>query len=69
MTGIVEGLRGNASQAALDIGLTAVMTRAGAARLLTEMEKAVFPEVEEEAKDLYRVGARNRGNHLVQTDR
>ena len=66
MQNVIDGLRGDASQVALDIGLRTVGTPAGAEQLLKDMEKAVFPEIHEEARDLYKAGTREHPyGHLL----
>ena len=60
---IVEGLRGEASQVAMDLGTAALMDPAadGAGILVTAMTARIFPQARAEAKELYRVGHKTRG--------
>jgi hypothetical protein len=65
MVQVVDSLRGEAEEIALDIGYAKLFTEAGTKAFLEEMEKMVFPEVRDEAKDLYRVGTKTGDHHML----
>ena len=50
MMGVIEGLRGEASQIASDIGLAKVMTQAGSKQLLIDLENAIFLDIAEDQR-------------------
>ena len=61
MAKVVEGLRGEASNIAMDIGFVKLLVaETGVASLIAEMRKMVFPHAAAEAKELYRAGHKMR---------
>ena len=54
---IVDNLRGDALQVAMDIGVTDLAKSGGIAKLIDEVRKIVFPVKKLEAKELYNQGS------------
>ena len=61
MSTIIEGLRGEAAQVAMDLGLEALEGKEALDKLLEAMRNQVYPMAQAEAKELYRVGHKVRG--------
>ena len=62
MAKVIEGLRGEASNVAMDIGFEKLISPDNGLTTLTdEMRKMVFPHAAAEAKELYRAGHKLRG--------
>ena len=62
MAKVVEGLRGEANNVAMDIGFETLLDpEKGLKTLIDEMRKMVFPQAAAEAKELYRAGHKIRG--------
>ena len=67
MSMIVESLRGEAAQTAMDIGKTILMNVGqdtnddGFVKLMADMTKKVFPYARAEAKSLYKAGNKTKG--------
>ena len=57
----VEGLRGEASQVAMDIGTYELMRETGFAKLMEGMYKIAHPHVRHEVRDMYRLGHKRSG--------
>ena len=69
---IVDSLRGDASQAAMDLGRERLMAEDGVPQLASALLAAAFPKQKSEAKDLYKAGhneagvlSRQRGESMV----
>eukprot|EP00973_Karenia_brevis_P037740 5205921-Karenia_brevis.AAC.1 len=58
---IIEGLRGEAAQIAIDIGSTEILKETGFETLKTKLRNHVFPQARAEAKELYKVGHKTKG--------
>eukprot|EP00973_Karenia_brevis_P015812 2164260-Karenia_brevis.AAC.1 len=64
---IVEGLRGEAAQIAIDIGSTKILGENGFKLLKDALRQHVFPQAPAEAKELYKVGHKFKGAMSRQT--
>ena len=61
MNSIIESLRGDAVQVAMDIKEEELLKDTGIETMITAMRKHVFPQVRCEAKELYRSGHKTQG--------
>ena len=61
MNMVVEGLRGEAAQVAMDIGMEELLRQDGMETLINTMRDHIFPKAQAEAKDLYRIGHKTKG--------
>ena len=67
MSMIVEALRGEAAQVAMDLGLDELREADGFQKLEFAIQKMAFPQAHAEAKDLYRAGHKQGGVLARQT--
>ena len=61
MSMIVVGLRGEAAQTAMDLGIETILSEYGLKKLTEAIRGHVFPQARAEAKELYKVGHKARG--------
>ena len=69
---IVDSLRGDASQVAMDLGREILMSKDGVQKLASALMTMAFPKQKSEAKELYKAGhnesgllSRQRGESMV----
>ena len=69
---IVDSLRGDASQVAMDLGRETLMSKDGVQKLASALMTIAFPKQKSEAKELYKAGhndsgmlSRQRGESMV----
>jgi len=67
MNNIIEGLRGEAANVAMDLGMIELLKDDGMNKLVMAMTTQVFPKAAAEAKDLYRSGHKTKGPLSRQT--
>ena len=61
MSKVVDGLRGDAAQIAIDLGTSKILGATGLTDLIEAMRASVFPQARAEAKELYKVGHKVKG--------
>ena len=61
MSMVVDGLRGDAAQIAIDLGTSKILGSTGLKDLVDAMRANVFPQARAEAKELYKVGHKAKG--------
>ena len=61
MSMVVDGLRGDAAQIAIDLGTSKILGATGLKDLVDAMRASVFPQARAEAKELYKVGHKAKG--------
>ena len=62
MSMIIDALRGDAAQIAMDIGTKELLKKDGFEKLDKRIKDFVFPQAHAEAKELYRAGHKSRGS-------
>ena len=58
---IIDSLRGDAQQQAMDIGVSTLMEPDGIPKLIAALRAKAFPKMQSEAKELYKLGHESTG--------